>query len=121
MIIEVFVLILWSIVFAPVSFRHYYILSLSAIIFAWLHPQTRENSSVGNLALLTVATVMIYSLLPNYIFAVSNSLTLQLTAFLTMPLGVLLLGRYLLNLLKLEELEPIPSADFSYIPRLENV
>lgn len=97
--VEIFVLTLWSIIFAPVSFKHYYVLSLSAAVFAWLHPRTREKST-AQLALLTAATVMIYSVLPNYVFVVTDSFAAQLLAFMVMPTGVALLAVYLLTLLE---------------------
>lgn len=96
---EIFILTLWSIIFAPVSFRHYYILALAPFIFAWLHPLTKTASTL-RLAILSAATFMVFSILPNYVFTVINSFPIQLALFLVMPAGIVSGIWYLMKLLK---------------------
>lgn len=100
--IEIFILTLWSIIFAPVSFRHYYIIALAPFLFAWLHPLTRAASSNLRLAILSAATFMIFSILPNYVFFAIDKFPVQLILFLTMPAGIILCIWYLMTLLKAE-------------------
>jgi hypothetical protein len=98
--LEILILTLWPIIFAPVSFRHYYILALAPAVFAWLHPFSREAASPRQLALLSAATFMTFSILPNYAFAAATSLPAQLILFLVMPAGVIVCIWYLMTLLK---------------------
>lgn len=99
--IEIFILTLWSIIFAPVSFRHYYIIALAPFIFAWLHPLTKTASTL-RLTILSAATFMIFSILPNYVFFAIDRFPVQLILFLTMPIGIILCIWYLMTLLKAE-------------------
>ena len=98
--LEILILTLWSIIFAPVSYRHYYVLALAPAVFAWLHPASREAASPGKLALLSAATFMIFSILPNYAFAAAAWFPAQLALFLVMPTGVILTIWYLMTLLR---------------------
>ncbi|MCY7348172.1 MAG: DUF2029 domain-containing protein [Pyrinomonadaceae bacterium] len=97
--IEIFILTLWSIIFAPVSFRHYYTLALAPFIFVWLHPLTKTASSL-RLIILSAATFMVFSVLPNYVIFVTELFPFQLALFLVMPSGIVLCIWYLMKLLK---------------------
>jgi len=97
--IEILILTLWSIIFAPVSFRHYYLLGLAPVIYAWLHPLTKTASSF-RLIILSIASAMIFSVLPNYVMVLTDSFPVQLVMFLVTPLGVILCMWYLMTLLK---------------------
>lgn len=97
-VIEILILTLWSIIFSPVSLRYSYALALAPAVYAWLHPSSRESASPLKLALLSAATFMIFSILPNYVFAAVNSFPAQLLLFLVMPAGVILCIWYLLTL-----------------------
>lgn len=98
--LEILILTLWSVIFAPVSYRHYYVLALAPALFAWLHPSTREAATARQLALLSAATFMVFSILPNYAFTAATSFPVQLALFLVMPAGVTIYIWYLLTLLK---------------------
>ncbi|MFM9903220.1 MAG: glycosyltransferase family 87 protein [Pyrinomonadaceae bacterium] len=102
--VEILILTLWSIIFSPVSFRHYYILSLAPFIYAWLHPFTKK-ASVFHLTWLSVATLMIFSILPNYGYTITESFPVHLALFFVMPLGVVLCIWYLMNLLKTQPVD----------------
>lgn len=98
---EMLVLLAWSIIFSPVSLRYNYLLAVAPIVFAWLHPLTKRASS-SLLVLLSSATFMIFSILPNYGFVVSNLFLVELATFMVMPTGVILCICYLVMLSKLE-------------------
>jgi hypothetical protein len=97
--VEVLLVMLWSIIFSPVSFRHYYLLALPPVVFAWIHPLTKKASTFW-LALLSAATFMIFSVLSSYVYAVTDSFPVQLLVFLIMPAGVVLCIIYFMMLLK---------------------
>lgn len=111
--LEILILTLWSIIFAPVSYRHYYVLALAPALFAWLHPLTMGAASPGKLALLSAATFMMFSILPNYAFTVAPSFPAQLALFLVMPTGVILCIWYLMTLLKWQSGAPVPVETFN--------
>lgn len=98
-IVEILLITLWSIIFSPVSFRHYYIISLAPIIYVWLHPLTKKASTPWLLT-LSFATFVIFSVLPIYASAATNFFPIQLFLFMLMPIGVILFMAYLMTMLK---------------------
>lgn len=97
--IEIYLVILWSLIFSPVSFRHQYVLAMAPLLIAWIHPLTYRSSS-AMLLCLAVATIAISSFLPSYAMAFSNSFVLELAVFMIMPVGVLLCGIYLFKMMR---------------------
>lgn len=100
--IEILILTLWSLIFTPISFPHYYVLALSPIIFAWLHPGSK-TASFTRLIILSAATFMVFSFLPIYAFSKINLFPIQLALFMVMPLGIILCIWYLTTLLKYQD------------------
>lgn len=89
LISEMYALVLLSLIVSPISWRHSYILALAPLIFIWLHPLARKWST-AELALLTAATVGVFSVLPDYGLSVSNSFLFQMLMVSIMPGGVLI-------------------------------
>ena len=108
---EVLLLLLWSIIFSPVGLRYTYLLAVFPIVFAWLHPLTKNASSL-HLSLLSAATFMIFSILPSYGLVMPLSFPVHLILFLMMPVGVILCIWYLITLLKSRD--QIPAAADEY-------
>lgn len=104
--IEVLLLLLWSIIFSPVGLRYSYLLAVSPIVFAWLHPLTKKASSM-RLLLLSIATFTIFSVLPSYGLVVTDSFPIHLVLVSVMPIGVILCMWHLITLLKsVDEIPP---------------
>jgi hypothetical protein len=99
--IEVFLLLLWSILFSPVALPYNYLLALMPIVFAWIHPSA-QRASTFQLMLLSASTFMIYSILPNYAAYLTSSFIIQFAMFLVRPAGAILCMWYLMRLLKSE-------------------
>lgn len=99
--VEIMILLLWTLIFSPVSLRYGYLLAVAPVVFAWLHPLTK-TASTARLATLSAATFMIFSILPSYVFFAVESFPVQLVLFLVMPVGVVLCMWYLMTLLKAE-------------------
>jgi hypothetical protein len=98
---EVFLLLLWSILFSPVALAYNYLLALMPLVFAWIHPLAQKTSAF-QLMLLSASTFMIFSILPNYAAYLTGSFIVQFTMFLVRPAGVILCMWYLMKLLKSE-------------------
>jgi hypothetical protein len=105
---EILLLLLWSIIFSPVSLRYSYLVALAPIVFVWIHPWTKKASAF-QLMMLSASTFMIFSVLPSYGFVVSNSFPVHLAVFLVMPTGVILCMVYLMMLLRSQSKIPAES------------
>lgn len=103
--IEMLLLMLWSIVFSPVSIKYTYFLALAPIVFAWIHPWTKKASTV-QLTLLSAATFMTFSILPNYAAVLTTSFIARFAIFLVMPVGVILCMWYLMMMLRSQNTIP---------------
>lgn len=100
--VEILMLMLWSLIFSPVSLRYGYLLAVAPIVFAWIHPLTKTASS-RRLALLSIGTLAIFSVLPGYAFAFTNSFFVHFALFSIMPAGVVLCMLHLMTLLKSQD------------------
>lgn len=87
--VEIYLLLLLSLILSPISWRHGYILALVPLVYIWLHPRTQKGSTV-ELLLLTAATVGIFSVLPDYALTISDAFPFQLLMVSVMPIGVLI-------------------------------
>jgi len=103
--VEILLVTLWSIIFSPVSFINNYLLAIPPVVFAWIHPLTKKASTYW-LMLLSAATFMMFSVLPNYGLVVTESFPVHLLLFPIMPVGVVLCILYLMMLLKLQAKVP---------------
>ena len=100
--VEIMLLVLWSIIFSPVSLRYNYLLALSPVVFAWLHPLTK-NASTFWLGGLSFGTFMIFSILSSYGLTLTESFFAQMILFMVMPTGIILCMAYLLKILKVSD------------------
>lgn len=101
LIIEALVLLLWSVIFSPVSLTYNYFIALAPIVFAWVHPATRKAPS-RHLIALAASTFMIFGMFQHYAAVLTDSFPVQLAVFLVMPAGVILCMWYLTTLMTAE-------------------
>jgi len=78
---------LLSLLISPVSWRHHYLLALLPVIYVW----NSENIRRFDLAVLTVATLSIGSVLPDYVITAVQQPAIQLLLVSLTPLSTLLL------------------------------
>lgn len=90
LVVSVTVILLWTLPFSPVSWRHGYVLAFLPIVCAWAIAYGEQWTNV-RLGLLTASTVSILSILPSYMSAATESLIVDLFAMAILPVGALLL------------------------------
>jgi hypothetical protein len=78
---------LLSLLVSPVSWRHHYLLALLPLIYVW----NSESIRRFDLAVLTVATLSIGSVLPDYVITAVHKPALQLLLVSATPMSTLLL------------------------------
>jgi len=89
-VLEVAVVLVCSVIFSPISFRHYYALAIVPVVIAWLHCAENEDR-IPVLAALSAGTVMVLSVVPSYFAAASESFVVDFISLGMMPAGALLL------------------------------